>query len=74
MSKTAQRKFDAYHKGYAVGRHGLWNKAGCYRFGRVGARHFDKGREDGRRDRLAALGPKKRTFWQKLKYVLGIGV
>lgn len=54
MSKTSQRKRDAYAKGYRVGRYGTWDHARGYRFA-MGVHHeFDRGRADGKRDRLAA--------------------
>lgn len=54
MSKTAQRKRDAYAKGYRVGRFGSWDHARGYRFAVGVHREFDRGRADGKRDRLAA--------------------
>lgn len=52
MSKAAQRKRDAYAKGYRVGRWNKWDSAYGYRFGVAAGREFDRGRRDGRRDRL----------------------
>ncbi|QNJ57399.1 hypothetical protein Dolphis_93 [Pseudomonas phage Dolphis] len=54
MSKTAQRKRDAYVKGYAVGRWNRWQSARGYRFGVAAGREFQRGRRDGQRDRHAA--------------------
>lgn len=69
MSKTAQRKRDAYDKGYRAGRYG-WDHARGYRFA-MGVHHeFDRGRADGKRDRLAAervakAWPRRLLDWLK---------
>lgn len=64
MSRSAQRKRDAYTKGYRAGRHGLWD-APYYRFGAAAGKEFDRGRSDGRRDRAAAMREEtaRRTWW-----------
>jgi hypothetical protein len=50
MSKTAQRKRDAYNKGYRVGRYGKWD-AEEYRFSVGVGPEFERGRRNGERDR-----------------------
>lgn len=54
MSKTAQRKRDAYVKGYAVGRWNRWQSPRGYRFSVAVRREFERGNRDGQRDRQAA--------------------
>lgn len=72
MSKNAQRRNGAYSQGYRFGRYGLWDGQSPYYRG-----NFECVRVAGRRDRWAAMSgiayPKKRTFWQKLKYIFGFG-
>ena len=55
MSKTAQRKRDAYHKGYNAGRWRQWGEYE-YRFPITGGvmDEFLRGLSDGKRDRWAA--------------------
>lgn len=64
MSKTAQRKRDAYSKGYRAGRHGDWNNGKGFSFPAAGGVYaaFERGLADGRADRKAG---KRAPWWVK---------
>lgn len=73
MSKTSQRKRDAYAKGYRVGRYGLWDNSRGYHFRVAVGGAFERGRADGRRDREIVMEGRwlRQAWWRRLLVWLG---